>query len=417
MLVSLVSDMVPPHVINQGVAALDRQKIATMLNGMADQSAVSQLHATQSVFHEIEVLEDMADFVMVHVKISSATAPRAAQITSFKPRASPGVGGLLDAAAKVAEDIAPNRGAKDTLAKHATVSLRGATSSSGSHKTRPALASPSRPSTVEVTPLEVLTLWHRISLLTAQVSAGILHHIQTLGDEFTLGGPFGPANDAAIHTSAAAAVMFLRALFSQLGVVFSAVISLDEASGALVGRGALRYRVFGEASRQGATLLRACPEFPDRPMAIATRNVVKCIAPSLIRFPINRFEAASWQFSDLRIFFLPRQTWRVKSAGLLHIFPLAFPEVYVQPSSQTNMGTQQQQQPQPPMHPDETQLPQSRASVDIQQPQQQMDGDWSDDEMDYDREGDDEEDYDEDDCYAGDALAQRAFADRREDED
>jgi hypothetical protein len=125
-----------------------------------------------------------------------------------------------------------------------------------------------------------------------------LHHVQALGDRFTVGGPFSESD----RNERIAAVGCVR-LLAQLARVldpttdsFTAAAVVEEAFAAIVGECSLRYRCFGVAPLHSSALLDAglaAQRYAPRPtsMAFFSRRFALSVGPyietSAVREVIN----------------------------------------------------------------------------------------------------------------------------------
>jgi class 3 adenylate cyclase len=384
MLTTMVGQIVPLHMVEPGIAALEREAVGRILSGDNNKSRVAQFQSIREVFHEIETIEDMADFVVIQIRLSgmgaidwsalnSATSDGNEDSTTDLRRLSNGSGMKRfvpltsghgnDAHLQVAHSMHTSAIGQQ-LQQQRNLKAQEPPSSDSALLTRQAIGLRSLPTQVvaagpradslnftnlliapdeaaarherarqrrarfeeddmQVLPLDILYLYESISKLIVRVGEGSLHLLQALGDDMTVGGPFGRRpGDRSIRQAATSAILMLRALHLELDLRFTAFVTLDEANGALMGRGALRYRVFGQATRQSLELLQGAPIIRGSTFAAACRSVIRCVAPSLVRTPLSKREELQWQEQQWSKYFLPQQRWAVKTVGLTYVFPI-----------------------------------------------------------------------------------------------
>jgi hypothetical protein len=132
----------------------------------------------------------------------------------------------------------------------------------------------------------LLQRWEAIGRLIEEAAGGCLHHVQALGDRFTVGGPFSESD----RNERIAAVGCVR-LLAQLARVldpttdsFTAAAVVEEAFAAIVGECSLRYRCFGVAPLHSSALLDAglaAQRYAPRPasMAFFSRRFALSVGP------------------------------------------------------------------------------------------------------------------------------------------
>jgi class 3 adenylate cyclase len=144
----------------------------------------------------------------------------------------------------------------------------------------------------------LLQRWEAIGRLIEEAAGDCLHHVQALGDRFTVGGPFSESD----RNERIAAVGCVR-LLAQLARVldpttdsFTAAAVVEEAFAAIVGECSLRYRCFGVAPLHSSALLDAglaAQRYAPRPtsMAFFSRRFALSVGPyietSAVREVIN----------------------------------------------------------------------------------------------------------------------------------
>jgi hypothetical protein len=107
--------------------------------------------------------------------------------------------------------------------------------------------------------VRLLRRWQSIGQLVEAVCSEDLAMIQTLGDSFTLGGPFSAAEHDHQARAVESAVLLLASLAGGLGIAegFTAAAVIEEAYGAIVGECSMRFRVFGVAMLHSTALAEA----------------------------------------------------------------------------------------------------------------------------------------------------------------
>jgi class 3 adenylate cyclase len=264
LLQQLASSLLPPHVIQIGLAATDYEASRRVASGEAAMRARDQLQVIQNVIHNTEPTDCMPECIAIRVRFHG---------TSFN------VPSKKKCAAGDEEASAVNS-------------------------------------------MLVVDRWAQLVNLVQATCHGRLQLIETLGDTILLAGPFGASpdqQDDALFEAAYAAVLCLHALNVQLGLHFTATGVMDEAYGTLLGRGALRYAVLGVAPRHAHALLEAAPR-ADNGVSVLymTRALVMLLLEECgrrrIPFP-----------SPLPAGGRPHQRWAVRSLGLLYVWPIVFP--------------------------------------------------------------------------------------------
>jgi hypothetical protein len=134
----------------------------------------------------------------------------------------------------------------------------------------------------------LLQRWEAIGRLIEEAAGDCLHHVQALGDRFTVGGPFSESD----RNERIAAVGCVR-LLAQLARVldpttdsFTAAAVVEEAFAAIVGECSLRYRCFGVAPLHSSALLDAglaAQRYAPRSACVAyvTRTFARTVGPTI----------------------------------------------------------------------------------------------------------------------------------------
>jgi hypothetical protein len=186
--------------------------------------------------------------------------------------------------------------------------------------------------------------WGQIESVIDSASGQHLHLLSTLGDTFTVGGPF-TRSDAAERCAAEACVRLLTSLLALLpSAGFTAAGVIEESMAALVGEARLRYRVYGVAplhcgalAEEGAAVQQRLHRTPVRMAFVSRRFAGQAgalvgqlsrphLVPAAPPAPGSTSQQQQQYMAPPCLIPLAPQRWRLRTTGVTTVFPLLFPQ-------------------------------------------------------------------------------------------
>lgn len=308
MMSELLRRIVPAHVVERGAEAVNEERLRV---AAVHPSALELLRSAQMgnrMPTSLAVVDEYLDLVVLLVRLDPTYKWRGAV--------------KVDALRKIDDDSTD----MDDIFQSPTGSLAGSRCEEDDDDDAPQDGK------------GILSRWAAVSELIAAEAQDFLEHVQTLGDTFMLAGPFeqNPRFES-VQRAALAVVRILGRMDEELKLRFTAVCTIDEGTGALVGRGALRYGLFGVSVRHCQAFLRSFPSRtpnmprPTRGVAFATRGFVVALEPGSAWWIERAVPAGVRQLNSewvtslplpTPLFELPPSRWRVRSVGSTRLWKL-----------------------------------------------------------------------------------------------